>query len=1164
MGMLGWILEHKPTQHDHAEPQCALLLPRPNDTGRDVVNPARDHRGTRVHGSLALATFLLELLMFNSGCVELRTTACGDLVCAANRVCSERHRQCVLSEQMDACAHLSDGESCTYPGVSDGRCLSSVCFAVACGNGNVEPGEVCDDGNTFDGDGCNAVCRSDETCGNGTIDEEVGERCDDGNIRDGDGCQADCSLPRCGDGIVDADEVCDDGNRVAGDGCSPRCTSNETCGNGIIDVEVGERCDDGNLIDGDGCQMGCALPRCGDGVLDPEELCDDGNDRAGDGCNPRCTSDETCGNGVIDVSIGEECDDGNIEVGDGCGTTCHIETCGNGIVDPGELCDDANDVRGDGCATDCRSDETCGNGVIDVFVGEECDDDNLAAGDGCGPTCRIEACGNGVVDPLEVCDDGNLLSGDGCSATCLSLEVCGNGITDPGSGEACDDGDRQSHDGCSSSCTVEFPVWSELILGEYTPRIGAAAVYDPIRQKVVMFGGQLHAGPAGADLNDTWEFDGNSWRQRTTDNAPEPRYRHAMAYDAARRVIVLFGGVSTRPGAIRDDTWEFDGIDWRKIRIGSPPTATASPAMVYDAERQQMVLVSANLNGQFDTWTYDGLRWTRASTSGPPVRNLPTIAYHAARHSVFLTGGHTVFGPQRDTWEWDGTSWTEHTGSSPTAGALMAYDAARDRLVAFGGRINPGSVSVWNGSWSELDTPNRPPSRFFGTMVYDAGREVVLVFGGDEDESPNDLVTFTDTWELGDDDWTQPAPSPYDRAGAGATFDEQRGRAIVVGGVPNDIFFDPLFEDTWELADGAWRRVSTTLPFGPEPARGSLVYDPVERITRLPPTLAYNGAYWTDVGLVGPISSELASAYDRRRNVVVYLEDSPSGLRTWELESGEWTHVMTDRTPPRGSDTLYDRERDRVMAMRQTVWIYDSSATPPTWTDTGVTMPENADAIAYSSTLGQTVAFGGGQSETWTYDGTAWTRRPTPAAPRYHFGASLIDDPINHRMLLIGGFEADSSTWQLKWVSASPDEVCDAPGDEDADGLADCADPDCMGAFCASDGMQCNAAASCSCPGGTTETRCDDGWDDDCDGLVDCEDTDCDAALCGAEVDCGDDADNDGDGLIDCRDPGCTDVNPCEAFERSCGDAEDNDGDGLVDCQDLDCYLAPCAAVLPP
>jgi cysteine-rich repeat protein len=55
------------------------------------------------------------------------------------------------------------------------------------------------------------------TCGDGVI--QIGEACDDGNVVDGDGCSADCmSTEVCGNGIVDTNanppEQCD-GNRAA-------------------------------------------------------------------------------------------------------------------------------------------------------------------------------------------------------------------------------------------------------------------------------------------------------------------------------------------------------------------------------------------------------------------------------------------------------------------------------------------------------------------------------------------------------------------------------------------------------------------------------------------------------------------------------------------------------------------------------------------------------------------------------------------------------------------------------------------------------------------------------------------------------------------------------------------------------------------------------------
>jgi cysteine-rich repeat protein len=66
-------------------------------------------------------------------------------------------------------------------------------------------------------------------CGNGLVEPNRGEICDDGNLRDLDGCSARCTLDGCGDGVVDIDlqEQCDDGNRRNGDGCDDSVISRD-------------------------------------------------------------------------------------------------------------------------------------------------------------------------------------------------------------------------------------------------------------------------------------------------------------------------------------------------------------------------------------------------------------------------------------------------------------------------------------------------------------------------------------------------------------------------------------------------------------------------------------------------------------------------------------------------------------------------------------------------------------------------------------------------------------------------------------------------------------------------------------------------------------------------------------------------------------------------
>ena len=74
--------------------------------------------------------------------------------------------------------------------------------------------------------------------------------------------------------------------------------------------------------------------------------------------------------------------------------------------------------------------------------------------------------------------------------------------------------------------------------------------YHSAYDVTVLFGGWADL---GSD-NDTWEWDGTNWIQQFPTDIPAVRYKHAMTYDSARNVVVLFGGFTAPP---RDQTWEY-------------------------------------------------------------------------------------------------------------------------------------------------------------------------------------------------------------------------------------------------------------------------------------------------------------------------------------------------------------------------------------------------------------------------------------------------------------------------------------------------------------------------------------------------------------------------------------------------------------------------------
>jgi cysteine-rich repeat protein len=141
--------------------------------------------------------------------------------------------------------------------------LSVLCMQGCALVGQIEElGALCADGEDNDGDeitDCEELtCFFHEACrcGNGLTEE--GEECDFGPFNsdtEADRCRTDCSLPTCGDSIVDSFEECDDLNAVPNDGCSELCLV-EYCGDGVVNNGQ-EQCDDGNQQSGDTCSESC-------------------------------------------------------------------------------------------------------------------------------------------------------------------------------------------------------------------------------------------------------------------------------------------------------------------------------------------------------------------------------------------------------------------------------------------------------------------------------------------------------------------------------------------------------------------------------------------------------------------------------------------------------------------------------------------------------------------------------------------------------------------------------------------------------------------------------------------------------------------------------------------------------------------------------------------
>ncbi len=459
------------------------------------------------------------------------------------------------------CGRGLQGSSSCGPGGVWSQCLCPA----PCGNGLPDPGELCDDGNNIDGDGCSADCSSLESCGDGVLDP--GEGCDDGNSVEEDDCTSRCEVASCGDSHLWLwMEECDDGNNIDGDGCSADCLLEPvTCGNSILDA--GEECDDGNWASHDGCSSGCSVESLGWSevatALAPP---------------PRGLHVATFDTGRQRMVIfgGYDPDGPVVTLGD----TWELEGSSWHEIQPAQ-------------SPAARSEAAMAydpvRGVSVLFGGT-----STPGQGGLADTWEYDGAGWTMVQTATSPPPrrGHAMA----YLPARGVMVIFGGIH-AATGDELDD--TWEYDG--TDWTNSSPV------GSPEGRHSHAMVYDASIGVVLLFGGRS----GGSAMEDTWAFEGARWSQLWSSSWPTPRSGHAMAYDSVREVTMLYGG---RDGALpTPDSWELESWSWASTSPASPPATWYHHSMVYDPAGERALVF-----GGFTGTGYTNALWEHHLTSGWP------------------------------------------------------------------------------------------------------------------------------------------------------------------------------------------------------------------------------------------------------------------------------------------------------------------------------------------------------------------------------------------------------------------------------------------------------------------------------------------------------------------------------------------------------------------
>jgi formylglycine-generating enzyme len=528
----------------------------------------------------------------------------------------------------------------------------------------------------------------------------------------------------------------------------------------------------------------------------------------------------------------------------------------------------------------------------------------------------------------------------------------------------------------------DIPGWRNVSRGTGNPLLSISMMaFDAWRGRALLFGGS----PWGGILsNDTYEWNGFGWQKLAPVHAPSARFGGAMAYDAVRGKIVLFGGEAWdgQSQAYSDETWEWDGEDWTQRSPEHIPPAITGHDMAFNPLSGRVMMMGGTSGDQplTQTWEWTGDDWNLLwqASDGNGFGSTLGLVYDPHRAGM-LVYADTNQGTQ--LLQWTGTDWLNLTVSigPPASKSWLIFAPDREQALIMQDVMWPAVSETWvleEDGWEarpELSHPNFTTA--VATFSDYAMGEAGLIYGDG----------FMDV--LSGDHWLEQTPDQSPRsmgftAGSPMTFDPARNQLRLL--FSGDYHWDGRF---WYKDRGPCEDSELGCPgdFG----FGGLLYDLAEETLvqfNHKNTWVYDKStdQWNCHD--GPDPEPAADPEVNRALVsheaskqLLYMEPS---FRQWVWTNMEdqWTFDVPNVAPITGHGAAYDSLRERVVANAHQMgtWFWDGRD----WTWPQSNDPANSNSylpalggMTYDAARDRAVFHGMDPNSpigTWEFDGLEW------------------------------------------------------------------------------------------------------------------------------------------------------------------------------------------------